>query len=108
MASFSRKQLPRAFAAFGPVLGLSAVLGPIVGGFIISANLAGRPDQRALRRHVRLLRGPARRPDPRIRPRSHSVARFSAPTGGNTAEALQVAQIVIQLNDFLALAVTAS
>ena len=41
MASFSREQLPRAFAAFGPALGLSAVLGPIVGSFIISANLAG-------------------------------------------------------------------
>jgi EmrB/QacA subfamily drug resistance transporter len=41
MASFSREQLPRAFGAYGPVLGLSAVLGPIVGGFIISANLAG-------------------------------------------------------------------
>jgi EmrB/QacA subfamily drug resistance transporter len=41
MATFSREQLPRAFGAFGPVLGLSAVLGPIVGGFIISANLAG-------------------------------------------------------------------
>jgi len=41
MASFSREQLPRAFGAFGPVLGLSAVLGPIVGGFIISADLAG-------------------------------------------------------------------
>lgn len=41
MASFTREQLPRAFSAFGPVLGLSAVLGPIVGGFIISANLAG-------------------------------------------------------------------
>jgi EmrB/QacA subfamily drug resistance transporter len=41
MASFSRQQLPRAFSAFGPVLGLSAVLGPIAGGFIISADLAG-------------------------------------------------------------------
>jgi len=41
MASCSREQLPRAFAAFGPVLGLSAVLGPIAGGFIISADLAG-------------------------------------------------------------------
>jgi EmrB/QacA subfamily drug resistance transporter len=41
MATFSKEQMPRAFAAYGPVLGLSAVLGPIVGGFIISANLAG-------------------------------------------------------------------
>ena len=41
ITSFSRAQLPRATSAFGPALGLSAVLGPIVGGFIISANLAG-------------------------------------------------------------------
>lgn len=41
ITSFSREQLPRATSAFGPALGLSAVLGPIVGGFIISANLAG-------------------------------------------------------------------
>jgi EmrB/QacA subfamily drug resistance transporter len=41
MATFSREQRPRAFSAFGPVLGLSGVLGPIVGGFIISANIAG-------------------------------------------------------------------
>jgi MFS family permease len=40
-ASFFLEQLPRAFGAFGPVLGLSAVLGPVVGGFIISAELAG-------------------------------------------------------------------
>ena len=41
MASFSREQLPRAFAAFGSVLGGSAILGPIVAGFIISANIGG-------------------------------------------------------------------
>jgi EmrB/QacA subfamily drug resistance transporter len=41
MAAFSHDQLPRAFAAFGPAMGLSAVLGPIVAGFIITANLAG-------------------------------------------------------------------
>ncbi len=41
MAAFSREQIPRAFAAFGPAMGLSAVLGPIVAGFIITANLAG-------------------------------------------------------------------
>ena len=41
MAAFSREQIPRAFAAFGPVMGISAVLGPIVAGFIITANLAG-------------------------------------------------------------------
>ncbi len=40
-AAFSREQIPRAFAAFGSVLGASAVLGPIVAGFIISANIAG-------------------------------------------------------------------
>jgi EmrB/QacA subfamily drug resistance transporter len=41
MASFSRPQLPRAVSAFGPAMGASAILGPIVAGFIISANLAG-------------------------------------------------------------------
>lgn len=40
-AAFSRQQIPRAFAAFGSVLGASAVLGPIVAGFIISADIAG-------------------------------------------------------------------
>jgi len=41
MATFSREQLPRAFSVFGPAMGVSAVLGPIVAGFIISANVAG-------------------------------------------------------------------
>ena len=41
IASFSRDQLPRAFAAFGPVMGGSAVLGPIVAGVIINADIAG-------------------------------------------------------------------
>jgi EmrB/QacA subfamily drug resistance transporter len=41
MASFSRDQIPRAFSVFGPAMGVSAVLGPIVAGFIISANIAG-------------------------------------------------------------------
>ncbi len=41
LATFSREQLPRAVSAFGPVLGGSAVLGPIVAGFIIDANLGG-------------------------------------------------------------------
>ncbi len=41
IASFSRAQLPAAFSIFGPVLGGSAVLGPIVAGFIINANVAG-------------------------------------------------------------------
>jgi EmrB/QacA subfamily drug resistance transporter len=41
MATFTRAQLPRAVSAFGPAMGVSAVLGPIVAGFIISANVAG-------------------------------------------------------------------
>jgi EmrB/QacA subfamily drug resistance transporter len=41
IATFSREQQPRAFSAFGPVLGASAVLGPIVAGFLISADIAG-------------------------------------------------------------------
>jgi EmrB/QacA subfamily drug resistance transporter len=40
-ATFSREQLPRAFSVFAPVMGISAVLGPIVAGFIIDANLGG-------------------------------------------------------------------
>jgi MFS family permease len=41
LGALSREQLPRAFGVFGPVMGASAILGPIVAGFIISANLAG-------------------------------------------------------------------
>ena len=41
IAAFSREQIPRAVSAFGPVMGGSAVLGPIVAGFIISADIAG-------------------------------------------------------------------
>ena len=41
MGTFSREQLPRAVSAFGPAMGVSAVLGPIAAGFIISANIAG-------------------------------------------------------------------
>ncbi len=41
ITTFSREQQPRAFAAFGPVLGASAILGPIVAGFLISADIAG-------------------------------------------------------------------
>jgi EmrB/QacA subfamily drug resistance transporter len=41
IGTFSREQIPRAVSAFGPALGASAVLGPIVAGFIISANIAG-------------------------------------------------------------------
>ena len=40
-ATFSRAQIPRAVSAFGPVMGISAVLGPIVAGFIIDADIAG-------------------------------------------------------------------
>jgi EmrB/QacA subfamily drug resistance transporter len=38
-STFSREQLPRAFVAFGPVLGVSAILGPVVAGFLIKADL---------------------------------------------------------------------
>ena len=41
IATFSREQIPRAVSIFGPVLAGSAILGPIVAGFIISANFAG-------------------------------------------------------------------
>jgi EmrB/QacA subfamily drug resistance transporter len=41
ISTFSREQQPRAFTAFGPVLGASAVLGPIAAGFLISADIAG-------------------------------------------------------------------
>ncbi len=40
-ASFSRAQIPRAVSAFGPAMAVSAVLGPIVAGFIIDADIAG-------------------------------------------------------------------
>lgn len=40
-AAFSRAQLPTAFVAFGPIMGGSAVLGPLFAGFIIDANIAG-------------------------------------------------------------------
>ncbi len=41
LATFSRDQIPRAVSAFGPVMGASAVLGPIVAGLIIHADIAG-------------------------------------------------------------------
>jgi MFS family permease len=31
----------KAFAVFGPVMGLAAVAGPVVGGALVDANLAG-------------------------------------------------------------------
>jgi len=41
IANFSRAQFPRAASAFGPVMGGAAVLGPILAGFIIGANIDG-------------------------------------------------------------------
>jgi EmrB/QacA subfamily drug resistance transporter len=41
LATFSRDQFPKVFSMFGPVMGASAVLGPIVAGFVIEANIAG-------------------------------------------------------------------
>jgi EmrB/QacA subfamily drug resistance transporter len=41
IASFNREQMRGAFSAFGPVMGASAILGPILAGFIISANIGG-------------------------------------------------------------------
>ncbi|SDI85669.1 drug resistance transporter, EmrB/QacA subfamily [Frankineae bacterium MT45] len=40
-ATFSPKDLPTAFGIFGPVIGLSAVLGPILGGVLVDADLFG-------------------------------------------------------------------
>jgi MFS family permease len=39
--AFSRAMLAKAFGLFGPVLGLSSVGGPVLAGFIISADLFG-------------------------------------------------------------------
>ena len=41
MASVSREQFPTVTSAFGPSMGLSAILGPILAGAIISLNLFG-------------------------------------------------------------------
>jgi EmrB/QacA subfamily drug resistance transporter len=41
ITTFRKEQLPTAFAAFGPILGASAILGPILAGFIVSADIAG-------------------------------------------------------------------
>lgn len=38
---FPPEELPMAFGLFGPVIGLSAVGGPILGGFLIDADLLG-------------------------------------------------------------------
>lgn len=40
-AAFSTEDLPKAFGLFGPVIGLSAVLGPIIGGALVDADLFG-------------------------------------------------------------------
>jgi len=39
--AFSRDMLAKAFGLFGPVLGLASVAGPVMAGFIISADLFG-------------------------------------------------------------------
>jgi EmrB/QacA subfamily drug resistance transporter len=39
--TFPKEMLTRAFAAFGPMLGLAAAGGPVLAGFIIDANIAG-------------------------------------------------------------------
>jgi EmrB/QacA subfamily drug resistance transporter len=39
--SFDERELPRAFAAFGPVMGLAAVGGPILAGWLVDADVAG-------------------------------------------------------------------
>ena len=41
VASLSREQMPTVFSVFGPVMAGGAIAGPIVAGFIISANIAG-------------------------------------------------------------------
>lgn len=38
-SAFPTSELPKAFGAFGPVIGLSAVAGPILGGVLVDANL---------------------------------------------------------------------
>jgi MFS family permease len=41
IGSFNRDQMRTAFSVFGPVMGASAIVGPILAGFIISANIGG-------------------------------------------------------------------
>jgi EmrB/QacA subfamily drug resistance transporter len=38
---FPSEELPKAFALFGPVLGSAALIGPIIGGVLVSLNLFG-------------------------------------------------------------------
>jgi EmrB/QacA subfamily drug resistance transporter len=40
-SAFSTEDLPKAFGVFSPVIGLSAVLGPIIGGALVGADLLG-------------------------------------------------------------------
>jgi EmrB/QacA subfamily drug resistance transporter len=39
--AFDKEMLGKAFGLFGPVLGISSVVGPVLAGFIISANIFG-------------------------------------------------------------------
>jgi EmrB/QacA subfamily drug resistance transporter len=39
--ALSKEQLPTAFSAFGPIMGGSAILGPILAGFIVDLDIAG-------------------------------------------------------------------
>jgi MFS family permease len=41
VASLSREQMPTVFSVFGPVMAGAALAGPIVAGFVISADIAG-------------------------------------------------------------------
>jgi EmrB/QacA subfamily drug resistance transporter len=41
IGAFNREQMRTAFSVFGPVMGASAIVGPILAGFIISANIGG-------------------------------------------------------------------
>ena len=41
ISAFPRPMLEKAFSAFGPILALTIVCGPIVGAFIINADIAG-------------------------------------------------------------------
>ncbi|MFG2790615.1 MFS transporter [Streptomyces sp. NPDC048419] len=40
-ATWPREEIGKAFSLFGPVMGLSAVSGPILAGFLVDADLAG-------------------------------------------------------------------
>jgi EmrB/QacA subfamily drug resistance transporter len=41
IGAFNREQMRGAFTVFGPVMGASAILGPIIAGFLISADIGG-------------------------------------------------------------------